>query len=116
MSDAGKRERDQRHDAKRRTEKPWRSWYGSKDWKIKSARQLKRNKWCAMCQARGIQVRAVIADHVEAHRGDWAKFWRGELQSLCKHHHDAVKQSIERGNQAGCDESGAPSDPNHPWS
>jgi hypothetical protein len=112
MSDPGKRERDRRYNAKR---PPWVSWYKTKDWRIKAARQLKAHPWCAMCLNRGVRTAAVIADHVDRHAGDWAKFWRGDLQSLCKHHHDSIKQSIERSNRAGCDEAGLPTDPNHPW-
>lgn len=64
---------------------------------------------------KGERVRATIADHVEPHQGDRLKFWAGALQSLCKHHHDGLKQSIERSGKAGCDERGMPTDPAHPW-
>lgn len=111
-----KRDRDQRHDEKRRAEKPWRAWYASPEWKRARAQQLKREPWCRMCAAQGHQRKAIIADHIERHGGDRTKFFRGALQSLCRHHHDSVKQALERGNRAGCDASGMPTDPKHPWS
>ncbi len=44
-------------------------------------------------------------------------FWsRKNWQPLCKHCHDSVKQRLEKsGRVAGCDASGRPLDPNHPW-
>jgi hypothetical protein len=69
-----------------------------------------------MCAARGNRVKATIADHDPPHRGDYIRFFNGPLQSLCKHDHDSVKQSMERGTKAGCDEDGMPTDPKHPWS
>lgn len=116
MTDPGKRERDKRHDAKRTAEKPWRQWYKTKDWRRKAYHQLQAEPWCRMCAAQGKRTKAAIADHVERHAGDRTKFFRGRLQSLCRHHHDSVKQSMERGAKAGCDEHGMPTDVNHPWS
>jgi hypothetical protein len=36
-----------------------------------------------------------VCDHVDPHRGDPVKFFDGPFQSLCKWHHDSVKQAIE---------------------
>ena len=36
-----------------------------------------------------------IADHVEPHKGDQQKFFFGELQSLCKLHHESAKKREE---------------------
>jgi 5-methylcytosine-specific restriction protein A len=53
---------------------------------------------------------ATIADHVVPHRGDVALFFGGELQSLCKTHHDSAKQAFEKsGKMRGCDVNGYPS-------
>ena len=38
----------------------------------------------------------MIADHIEPHKGDEAKFWNNRLQALCKRCHDSDKQSEER--------------------
>jgi len=38
---------------------------------------------------------ATIADHIEPHKGDQQKFFFGELQSLCKLHHESAKKREE---------------------
>ena len=48
-----------------------------------------------MCPEHSKQA-ATLADHVVPHRGDYALFWFGELQSLCKACHDIKKQRVER--------------------
>jgi hypothetical protein len=48
-----------------------------------------------MCEAEGRVEVATVADHVVPHRGDWALFWEGDLQSLCAHHHNSAKHSEE---------------------
>lgn len=41
---------------------------------------------------------AAVVDHIVPHRGDHALLMdEGNLQSLCKQHHDSTKQSEERG-------------------
>ena len=50
-----------------------------------------------MCLEQGDIVAATICDHVKPHKGDPDAFWGGPYQSLCKLHHDAAKQSEERG-------------------
>lgn len=53
-----------------------------------------------MCEAENRVTIATIADHIEPHRGDTAKFWdAGNLQGLCQPHHDSTKQSIEKGGE-----------------
>lgn len=49
-----------------------------------------------MCVARGRHVAASVADHVEPHREDFRRFWKGELQSLCASCHSSTKQAEER--------------------
>jgi 5-methylcytosine-specific restriction protein A len=59
---------------------------------------------------------ATIVDHVIPHKGDEKAFFEGELQSLCKRHHDSDKQQIEKsGFSKGFNDLGEPNDPNHPW-
>jgi hypothetical protein len=41
-----------------------------------------------MCLKDGRINAATIADHIEPHKGDEQKFFFGELQSLCKLHHE----------------------------
>lgn len=64
---------------------------------MKRRQQLTAHPLCKMCQAEGKATAATIADHVTPHRGDEALFWNGELQSLCKRHHDSDKALIEAG-------------------
>lgn len=45
----------------------------------------------------GVYTPATVADHVEPHKGDREKFWTGELQSLCRTHHNRDKRLIEQG-------------------
>ena len=78
---------------------------------------LKSHPLCADHLSRGQVVAATIVDHIKPHRGDNALFWdRENWQSLCKSCHDSIKQAAERsGVIKGCDLSGLPADPNHPW-
>lgn len=66
---------------------------------------------------RGQFVAATVVDHITPHKGDSALFWdKANWQSLCKRCHDSVKQAEEKsGTIRGCDLSGLPIDPRHPW-
>jgi hypothetical protein len=48
-----------------------------------------------MCLKDGRINAATIADHIEPHKGDQQKFFFGELQSLCKLHHESAKKREE---------------------
>jgi 5-methylcytosine-specific restriction endonuclease McrA len=90
-------------------------WYSLKRWKDRRLHQLRDEPLCAFCLAQGRPVTATVADHVMPHRGDADLFWSGELQSLCKTHHDASKARQERGGyDSVADLMGYPLDPNHP--
>ena len=70
---------------------------------------------CKHCLEKGLVVPAVIADHVEPHRGDWNSFWLGILQSLCRNCHESGKKYAEhRGFRSDIGEDGWPIDPKHP--
>jgi len=58
-----------------------------------------------------------VVDHIKPHRNDPVLFWsRTNWQPLCTDHHNVTKQLQEiHGIHAGCDASGVPTDPNHPW-
>lgn len=58
--------------------------YNSLRWKKRRAAQLAKDPWCAECLLREMYIPASEADHIEPHHGDAAKFFQGELQSLCK--------------------------------
>ena len=76
--------------AARKASAEWHSWYSLSVWTDDlRPGQLLREPWCRECAKRGIRTRATVVDHVEPHQGDWIRFTdRGNLQSLCKHHHD----------------------------
>lgn len=51
---------------------------------------------CVGCRAIGLDAPADVVDHVIPHQGDQALFWNeGNWQSVCRWHHDVVKQSLE---------------------
>lgn len=92
--------------------------YNSARWRSIRGQQLAREPLCAICITIGQIGVADVVDHVEPHRGDPAKFWGGPFQSLCSHHHNSTKQSLEKGGAGlikGSDADGWPLDPNHAW-
>ena len=81
--------------AHRQRTKPW---YGTARWKRRRKECLEAAKYrCRLCLDRDQITVATVADHVERHAGDPDRFWNGELQALCAHCHNSVKQSEERG-------------------
>ena len=68
--------------------------------------QLLREPFCRACAAQyppgdpRHRTRATVVDHIEPHRGNWARFIDpANHQSLCKRHHDqktAREQAAER--------------------
>lgn len=84
-------------------------WYADRKWRARRDAQLRKEPLCRYCEKRGLIVEATIADHIEPHRGDRVKFWRGPLQSLCGPCHSSVKQREEAGGVLkGCDTEGWP--------
>lgn len=89
----------------RRTSAEYHSWYSLTVWTDDlRPTQLLREPFCRECARQGVRTWATVVDHVEPHRGNWIKFIdRGNLQSLCKHHHDqktAREQAQERQKEA----------------
>lgn len=98
--------------------RPWRPLYNRKEWHRLRTAQLRDEPLCRMCQSAGQVGAASVVDHITPHKGDEELFFdRGNLQSLCKTHHDSAKQKAEsRGVQEiGSTASGEPLDPNHHW-
>ncbi|KQW36514.1 HNH endonuclease [Rhizobacter sp. Root404] len=60
------------------------------------ARQLQLKPLCEACEKRGLIRSARVADHIEPHRDNEAKFWNGALQSLCTPCHSGDKQAFEK--------------------
>lgn len=61
--------------------------YNTRLWKRISKRQLTKEPWCADCLKEGRYTPATQCDHIEPHRGDPEKFFKGPFQSLCHSHH-----------------------------
>lgn len=92
---------------------------------------LARHPLCVMCRQQGRTVAATVVDHIIPHRLGEALltgndtqiaharklFWDSDnWQPLCKQHHDATKQRIEkRGHRIGCDSDGMPLDIGARW-
>ncbi len=94
-------------------------WYGLQRWKRLRAAHRRKSPLCAMCLTQGVVTAVQVVDHVVPHKGDELLFWdAGNLQSLCKHHHDSTKSRMERSGSTnmGYDADGKPLDPSHPWS
>jgi len=70
--------------------------YNTRRWKRIRARQLTKEPWCADCLKQNIYTLATDCDHIEPHRGDPVKFFKGPFQSLCHSHH-SQKTDIEIG-------------------
>ena len=85
------------------------NWYAHRAWRKKRERQLQQHPLCAYCERLGRIKAADVADHIEPHKGDRLKFWRGPLQSLCHNCHSSVKQREEMGlKPKGCGLDGWP--------
>lgn len=98
------------------TRKDWHHLYTTEAWLRRRADQLAAEPLCRMCKEDGTITAATVADHVEPHKGDREKFFNGELQSLCKNHHDGAKAREEaRGYSGAVGPDGFPTDPRHPF-
>jgi 5-methylcytosine-specific restriction endonuclease McrA len=72
--------------------------YKSARWQRLRRYQLSVQPLCEFCLVTETITAADVIDHRKKHGGDLDLFFDPEnLQSLCKHHHDSAKQSIERG-------------------
>lgn len=83
------RERKARHDAKRPSARQ--RGYGT-EWQKLRLEFLRQYPCCAMCKGK-----ADVVDHIRPHRGNQElllSWWN--LQSLCAHCHNSVKQRQER--------------------
>lgn len=79
---------------------PWHNWYYLARWRrlrwdvLTAADFTCERPGCGRIEA---DTSKLVADHIDPHRGDPAKFWdRDNLQCLCKACHDSDKQKQER--------------------
>ncbi|EKE75520.1 HNH endonuclease [Oceanibaculum indicum] len=91
--------------------------YSTPEWKALRAQHLKRQPTCQSCGAS-----ARMVDHIRPWKGDAALFLDpNNLQSLCHRCHSRKTASHDGGfgnpteQKPGCDASGRPLDPQHPW-
>ena len=85
-------------------------------WRAARNAFLLEHPFCAIC-GKPLHGCDAIVDHIVPHKGNWDLFWDvSNWQALCKKCHDSHKQRQEHGGYiGGCDVSGMPTDPCHPW-
>jgi 5-methylcytosine-specific restriction protein A len=115
-----KRERNRRHDERRRKDQPWRALYKTARWQAIRLAQLTKQPLCERCLAKKPRrlTAATVAHHKVRHEGDEALFFDpGNLASSCKPCHDGPEQGVEaRGYDNDLDpDTGLPTDANHPF-
>ena len=87
------------------------SWpYSTVRWQRLRLMQLSREACCRYCDRMGRVTPATLVDHVVPVRKDKSRaFDQENLQSLCYHCHNSIKQKEERGDELrGCDTDGIP--------
>ncbi|WP_137111942.1 HNH endonuclease [Rhodobacter sp. SY28-1] len=88
------RVRGRRHDAKRPNSRQ-RGY--TRQWEALRAEFIRLHPLCAFCGSTSEHV-----DHIKAHKGNPALFWNwNNLQALCEHCHNSVKQRQERAINVG---------------
>lgn len=89
--------------------------YGRR-WRKARLLHLAVQPYCVMCSEKDASSIATVVDHIVPHRGDIELFWnKGNWQSLCGHHHNADKASMEcKGYSDRIGEDGWPVDTHHP--
>lgn len=75
----------------------WQHLYKTNRWQKVRRIHLAGEPLCRICADDGYITPATVVDHIKPHKGDEALFFDpANLSSLCKLHHDSVKQSEER--------------------
>jgi len=83
-------------------------------WRRLRALVLADNPLCLMCERMG---RVTLATDVDHHDGNPGNNDRSNLVPLCHscHSHKTMRERHGKSALQGCDLSGMPLDPNHPW-
>lgn len=79
---------------------------------------LGRSPLCELCEAAGLVVPATDVDHIVPISQGGAKLDPANFRALCRSCHSYVTQhQLGRTGKPmkGCDVSGMPTDPSHPW-
>ena len=110
MIDLIKKHRKQRKNSGR--------FYDKAVWKKTRRIQLSHAPLCEMCKAAGKTVPATDVDHIKPINLGGAVLDPDNLRSLCRSCHSRVTKrqlSMTDKPMKGCDDSGLPTDPAHPW-
>jgi 5-methylcytosine-specific restriction enzyme A len=87
------------HDERRDSAQPWRACYKTARWQALRWSILVRDHFTCQrteCRRSESDTSQLVCDHIEPHRGDWERFWKGPFQTLCKRCHDSEKQREEQ--------------------
>lgn len=95
----------------------YRHLYRTARWRRIRAEQLSKQPLCETCLSMGRITAATVCNHADKDsKATEEGFFAGPFTSECAPCHDSVIQRQERrGHIIGCDESGCPLDPSHPW-
>ena len=106
----------------RYTSTPWRAWYKTAQWQRLREEVFVRDAYICqrtgqLCNGRGNEPYAPVANHKKPHRGDPVLFWDiNNIETVTKAVHDGrIQREERRGYQIGNGADGRPTDPNHPW-
>lgn len=96
----------------KRENNPWRKLYDTARWKRLRIAQLNDEPLCERCRLSETIEPATVVHHRKAHKGDPALFFDiGNLESLCKPHHDREGRLEDLGKKViRFDETGWPID------
>jgi len=81
----------------------WRKLYKTARWQRLRWKILEQSIFtCAMCATIEADTSQLVADHIIPHKGNEALFWdEGNLQCLCRHCHDTVKNTVKKRMERG---------------
>lgn len=63
--------------------------YNSRAWRALAKEHKQENPFCVMCEAEGVVKAVEYTDHIVRIKDGGAPMDKANLQSLCKHHHNA---------------------------
>lgn len=93
--------------------------YRTPRWRKERAEHLRAHPFCVPCSRAKRRTKATIVHHKTPHRGNETLFWdRTKWEGRCRTCHDDAEGPEKTGRREtyrGCDESGVPLDPRHPW-
>lgn len=106
-----------RRDQRSEQAQQWRRLYKTERWRRIRAAQLAAHPLCKTCQEDGRITAATVCNHTDKDAKQTEDgFFAGPFTSECAPCHDSIIQRQERrGHVIGCDETGQPRDPEHPW-